>query len=124
MDLAATWLVAVLQVIEDEVEELSESGHGVVEHPITALDVYRVVRRVVDPPPNADEVGAVLEFLSSPLLGGVVKTDGGYLPRADAGAVAQRLLDLAEPLVEARKQAAGTAGCYERFPADEDDDRY
>ncbi|WP_069166831.1 hypothetical protein [Nocardia altamirensis] len=124
MEHAAAWVVAVLQVIEDEVEELAETGQGAVEQPITALDVYRVLRRVVDPPPSVDEVAAVLEFLASPLLGGVVKTEGGYLPGAEVGTVAQRLLDLAEPLVGAHQQQAGTAAYYRHIPIGDDNDRY
>ncbi|WP_433661123.1 hypothetical protein ACQPW1_02270 [Nocardia sp. CA-128927] len=124
MDHAAAWMAAVLQVIEDEIEELAEAGQTVMTQPITALDIYRVVRRTVDPPPSVDEVAAVLEFLSSPLVGGVLKTEGGYLPGLEAETVAQRLLDLAEPLVGAQERATATAAYYGRLPDDEDDDRF
>ncbi|GAA5097096.1 hypothetical protein [Nocardia iowensis] len=124
MDHAAAWLVAVLQVIEDEVEELADAGQGSMTKPITALDVFRVVRRLVDPPPNVNEVAAVLDFLASPLLGGLTKAEDGYLPGVDASAVAQRLLDLAEPLVEVHEQTAESNAYFKRYSADEDDDRY
>ncbi|MFX0573062.1 hypothetical protein [Nocardia nepalensis] len=124
MEHAAAWLAAVLQVIADEVEELADTGHGEMEQPVAALGIYRVVRRVVDPAPNVDEVAAVLDFLASPLIGGLIKTDGGYLPGADAEDIAQRLLDLAEPLVEAHERTAESGAYFESYRDDGDDDRY
>jgi hypothetical protein len=86
-------LVAVVtRAIAEEAEYVEESGES-----FSAKDIHKSVRREIDgDAPSMDEIRNILDFLASPLIGGVIRDGkGGYQPGVTAEGIATRLRALA-----------------------------